>query len=229
MDEWLGILGGRYSPGVVEMCCREACGGSFRQAAEDLDRVGQIRLTHETLRQIVESEGRRAADEQHRGLIGPNWTAEDCRQGPSQPSCVIGGADGVKVPLVTETEKSKRRALRRRPGVKGGRRRKRIGRGSEQAYKEFKIVAFYDPSHRHQYAVGTSGNHHVAGRLMRRIGGKLRLDQAQVSYSVSDGADWIRRHWLSGCRNLGMRHISRDTRRGLAQLGERMSARRRAL
>lgn len=195
VDGWLGIEQGRYSAGVREMCCREASGGSFRRAAEDLERIGQIRLTHETMRQIVEAEGRQAAGEQQRGPLGPNWTSADCREKASDPACVIGGADGVKVPLVTEAEKQKRRQLRRRPGAKGRGRRRRIGRGSDQAYKEFKIVAFYDPSHRHQWAIGTSGDHQAAGRLMRRMGSRLKLDQAEVSYSVSDGADWIRRQF----------------------------------
>jgi hypothetical protein len=65
----------------------------------------------------------------------------------------------------------------------------------DQRYKEFKILTFYDPSHRHQYAVGTSGNHQVLGRMMRREGKKLRLDQADIAYSVTDGADWIVRQY----------------------------------
>jgi len=56
---------------------------------------------------------------------------------------VITGADGVKAPLVTEQEKAKRRKRRR-----GTRRRQasrtRIRRGSDERYKEFKILTFYD-------------------------------------------------------------------------------------
>jgi hypothetical protein len=195
VDGWLGIRQGRYSPGVREMCCREATGSDFRQAAEDLKRVGQIELTHETLRQVVETEGGHAAEMQRRGRIRPDWTAADCRCSRQESTCLITGADGVKVPLVTEAEKAKRRALRRRRGPKARRRRGRIRRGSDQAYKEFKIVAFYDPSKVHQYALGTSGDHRVLGRLMRREGSQLRIDEAQRKYSVSDGAEWIRRQY----------------------------------
>jgi hypothetical protein len=60
------------------------------------------------------------------------------------------GADGVKVPLVTEAEKAQRRANRRKRGPKARRRRKRMPRGSDQPYKKFKRVAFYDPSKEHQ-------------------------------------------------------------------------------
>ena len=195
VDVWLGITQDRYSPGVREMCCRESAGSDFRQATEDLKRVGQITLTHEMMRQVVEGEGRYAAASQKSGTLGPQWTAANCRHLPQEPTCMITGADGVKVPLVTEIEKAKRRALRRRRGPKVRRRRQRIARGSDQAYKEFKIVAFYDPSKDHQHVVGASGDHRVLGRLMRREAGRLKLNQADTKYSVTDGADWIRRQY----------------------------------
>jgi hypothetical protein len=195
VDLWLGIAQSRHSPGVREMCCREAAGSGFRQAAEDLKRVGQISLTHEMVRQVVEAEAHEAFGMQQAGTLGPAWTAADCRGGPQEPTCVITGADGVKVPLVTEAEKAKRRALRRRRGPRARRRRRRMGRGSDQAYKEFKIVAFYDPHKEHQHVVGTSGDHRVLGRLMRREARRIRLDEAQVKYSVSDGAEWILRQY----------------------------------
>lgn len=197
VDGWLGIAASRYSPGVRELCCREATGGDFRQAAENLGRVGQLSLTHETMRQVVEGEAQVAQTMQQSGALMVGWTAADCRAGPQLPTCLLTGADGVKVPLVTEVEKAKRRALRRRRGPKARQRRGRIRRGSDQAYKEFKLVAFYDPSKEHQYAVGTSGDHRVLGRLMRRVAGRLKLDEAETKYSVTDGADWIRRQYQS--------------------------------
>jgi hypothetical protein len=195
IDEWLGIATGGYSPGVREMCCREAAHSSFRQAASDLARVGQIRVSHGTLQQIVERQGTAAAQALQLGQLRPDWSSEDCLTDDGKQTCVITGADGVKVPLVTEAEKAKRRRLRRRRGPKARRRRRRIGRGSDQPYKEFKIVAFYDPSKDHQYALGTSGDHRALGRLMRRAAGRVGLDQADVSYSVTDGADWIRNQY----------------------------------
>lgn len=188
-DAFLGISSSRYSPGVRELSCREAMGGSFRQAAEDLARVGQLEISAEMVRRIVEEEGRRVLQSQKDRELIPGWTAEDCRERPEDPSCVITGADGVKVPMITEAEKQKRRAHRRQGGKVSSSRRKR-GRkrqGSDQAYKEFKLVAFYDPSHQHQYVVGTSGDHRVLGRLMRREAGRLKLDLAEISYSVTDG------------------------------------------
>ncbi len=195
VDEWLGIAQSRYSPGVREMCCREGLGSDFRQAAEDLQRVGQIDLTAEMVRRAVEAEGGVALSGQESGGLAPTWTAADCRSRPGEATCMLTGADGVKVPLVTEAEKAKRRALRRRRGPRSRTRRKRIGRGSDQAYKEFKIVTFYDPSHEHQHVVGTSGDHRKLGRLMRREARRLKIQLAQTKYSVSDGADWIRRQY----------------------------------
>ncbi len=195
VDTWLGIDQHRHSPGVREMCCREATSDSFRHAAEDLCRVGQIRLSHETVRSLVEDEGRRAVQSQHGGKVKPSWSAQDCVGPNGTDTCLISGSDGVSVPMVTETEKAKRRALRRRRGPKARTRRRQIRCGSDHAYKEFKLVTFYDCSKEHQYALGTSGDHKVLGQLMRRAAGWLKLDQADICYSVSDGADWIRNQY----------------------------------
>jgi hypothetical protein len=194
VDQWLGMNAGRYSVGVRQWCCREAADSDFRTAAEDLACIGRIDLSPETVRQIVEREGRQVLGQQRAGTLGPDWTAQDCRSKPQEPTCIITGADGVQVPLITQAEKDKRRRrrARRRPGQP---RRRRMARGSDQSYKEFKLVAFYDPAKQHQYAVGTSGNHQVLGRWMRREAAKLRLDQAERSYSVSDGAEWIRKQY----------------------------------
>jgi hypothetical protein len=190
-DQWLGMSGGRYSVGVREFCCRAAAHSAFRTAAEDLACIGKIQLSPETVRQIVEGEGRQALGQQRSGDLGPGWTAADCRSGPQEPTCIITGADGVKVPLVTEAEKQKRRKRRARR-KKGQPPRRRVARGSDLPYKEFKIAAFYDPAKEHQYAVGTSDSASKLGPLIRRIACQLQLDEADITYCVSDGAVWIR-------------------------------------
>ena len=151
VDEWLGIAQDRYSPGVREMFCREAIGSDFRQAAQDMGRVGQIHLTHEMFRQVVEAEARHASAQQQAGTLSPSWTAADCSAILGGLKTLITGTDGVMVPLVTEAEKARRRQLRRTRGPQARRRRKRIARGADQAYKEFKIVTFYDPCKTHQH------------------------------------------------------------------------------
>jgi len=99
------------------------------------------------------------------------------------------------VPMVTEDQKQKRRQTEAKKRIKENRqstaRAARPRKGSECGYKEFKLVSFYDEDKSHQYVAGTSGNHEVAGRMMRHIGRQVELCQAQIKYSVSDGAPWI--------------------------------------
>jgi len=99
------------------------------------------------------------------------------------------------VPLVTQEQKLKRRktqaAKHKKEKRKSTAKASRPRKGSDGPYKEFKVVAFYDKDKTHQYVVGTSGNHKIAGRIMRRVGQKLDISQAQTKYSVSDGAGWI--------------------------------------
>jgi hypothetical protein len=54
---------------------------------------------------------------------------------------------------------------------------------------------FYDLEKSHKYAVGTSGNHEVLGRQMRREAIKLQIGRAQRKYSVTDGAEWIAKQY----------------------------------
>jgi hypothetical protein len=203
-DRWLGIAEGSVSVAARELCCRVTItGGSFRKSAENLERLGQIRVSSNRLREIVEAEGQRALKARDKGLISPAWDASDCKSDAEGSSHVIVGADGVMVPLVTKSEKQKRRKNRRicgRKKVKRNRaavrrhrakqKRKRY-RGADNPYKEFKIVTFYDRANEHQHAAGTAGNHEALGRLMRREAGKLKFDQADEKTSASDGAEWI--------------------------------------
>jgi hypothetical protein len=103
------------------------------------------------------------------------------------------------VPMVTQTQKHKRRATQAKKCQEQGRKSAaKAGRpkaGSDGPYKEFKIVSFYDSDKQHSYAVGTSGDHAALGRLMRREASKLLIDQAAHKYSVTDGAPWILRQY----------------------------------
>jgi len=186
----------RYSLGVQEICSRVGTAVSFRRAAEDIGRTAQLSVSAETVRQIVEERAGLALQAQRQGHLRPDWTSADCRVDSQSPTCLITGTDGVLVPLVTEAEKAKRRQKRRRRR-KGQPPLHAIRKGSDQKYKEFKITTFYDTSGEHQYVAATSGNHEQAGRLMRQCGLMLAIDKAQVRYSVTDGAEWIRRQYAS--------------------------------
>lgn len=198
MDRWLGIVDRNVSVAARELCCRVATGGvSFAKAVENLDRVGNIRIGREWLREIVEGEGKAVVAAREEGKLRPNWQAKDCRVSEGGPSRMMAGSDGVMVPVITEAEKRKRREnqAKKRAGRKARRgkvKSRRRQRGAEQSYKEFKIGTLYDESREHQYAFGTSGNHQQLGRMLRREAAKVKLAEADEKISVSDGAKWIR-------------------------------------
>jgi hypothetical protein len=190
VDQWLGLTESRYSPGVREMCCREALHCPFEVAGDNLQRTAQLSLDGRTLREIVENQGRAVEAAQQRGTLRPAFTATECTD-----QTLIGGADGVMVPQVTQQQKDRRRATEAAKRLAQGRSSTAaVGRpkaGSEGPFHEFKLVAFYDPDKTHCHVVGTAGDHAVAGRLMRREARRLHLAQAKVKYAVSDGAEWI--------------------------------------
>jgi hypothetical protein len=199
-DGWLDVAEATVSLGARELACRLNQGArSFAKAADNLARAAQIRLSDELLRQVVEAEGRAVRAAQKAGRLAIPWTAADCRLKdaagpPTGPSRVYLGADGVKVPLVTDGEKAQRRAA-----VKAKRRRRgkkcrplpKAKRGAAGRYKEFKSVTYYDQEQEHRHVVATRGDHQVAGKLMRRDAGRSRLDQAEDKVALVDGAPWI--------------------------------------
>ena len=194
LDELLGIAAESYSAGVREMACRLSLSDAFMPASENLARTAQLSISRSALRDLVQREGRRVKRALGDNQYGPDWTAADCTD-----QTVITGADGVMVPVVTQEQKTKRRATetlkRQRQGRHSTARAGRPKSGSDGPYKEFKIVSFYDPDKSHKYAVGTSGNHDVLGRRMRHEATKIRLGQARRKYSVTDGADWIAKQY----------------------------------
>ena len=189
-DQWLGLTEHRFSPGVREMCCREALHCSFEVASDNLQRMAQLSLSGRTLREVVENEGQAVRRAQQKGSLPPAFTAAECTD-----QTVITGADGVMVPLVTEAQKQKRRDTESARRIAQGRSSTAaVGRppqGSDGPYQEFKLVSFYDPDKSHRHVLGTAGDCEVAGSLMRREARRLQLTAAKVKYAVSDGAEWI--------------------------------------
>ena len=110
------------SPVVREMACRLIGGGkSFDKRPANLARNGQIQMSGESLRVLVETEGKRIFQAQRSGALEVVWSATDC-QTDQYTTCVYVGSDGVMVPLVTDAEKKRRRQKtkekRRRRGRK---------------------------------------------------------------------------------------------------------------
>lgn len=192
IDRLIGITAGRVSIGVRRMCCTAAISQQgFAKASGHLKHLAQLSVSRELLRQIVESEGQLALEVQRKGLLSPDFGVEDCETSPKGPKRLYVGTDGVKVPMVTEAEKNKRREARgpKRPGS----RRRRMHKGADNAYKEFKIATFYDESNENRQVVATSGNHEVLGRLLAREAKRLNMADADQKVAVADGAEWIRR------------------------------------
>ncbi len=189
-DRWLGISESRYSPGLREMVCRLSLNDAFVPASKNLKRLVQVTLSSSVVRSIVEHQGQCILLQQASGKFPVGFTADDCTE-----KTMITGVDGVMVPHVTQEQKQKRRqtekAKRKRQSRKSTSKRGRPRKGADGPYKEFKIVTFYDTLKQHKHVVGTRGNHHKLGKLMRREASKLKLDRARHKYSVTDGASWI--------------------------------------
>ena len=193
MDAWLGIEEARVSRGARELCTLAAmASSSFAKGTELLWRLGQLKVSDEPLRGTAETEGRRVQEAVEQGRLDPGWTGANCAVTPRGTKEIDLGCDGVMVPVITAGEKTKRRGRqRRRTKAKRASLVRRLFKGSEHPWTEFKIAGFYDPSGTHVFALGTSGNADQLGRLMRRTAGRLKLEEAEEHVAIVDGAKWI--------------------------------------
>ena len=195
LDAWLDTVESTISLGVREMACRlNGDGTNFDKAAANLARTAQVALSGETLRVLVETEGKRVLQAQRLGQLPLDWSAADCTTAEKTARIYVG-SDGVMVPLVTDTEKTSRRQKIKEKRRKRGKRARPLPPrkpGADQRFKEFKIIAFYDETQDHRLVCGTRGDCEVAGRLMRREAGRIALDQADEKVGNVDGSPWIR-------------------------------------
>lgn len=207
-----------FTQGVREMLCRlNQSSSSFAKTAQNILRLASIEISGESVRQLVEYEGRIVSSQLTRGSIDIGWSADDCKvedqatansptslaETPDQSNCqqkpsrtrVYIGCDGVKVPVVTQAEKSKRRAtikLKRRRSGKKCRPLPAPRTGSDQQYKEARIVVAYNESQTHRLVIATRGDCETTGRLLRTLATTINLEQASESIANIDGAPWIR-------------------------------------
>jgi len=213
------------SQGVREMACRlNQDASSFQKAADNLQRTSHLELGKETLRQLVESEGKSVLRQMQQAELAPAWSARDCLS-EQQTTRVYLGCDGVKVPLITDEEKKKRRQHIRQKRRRRGRTCRPLPRGktgADCAYKDFKVGYLYDETKKHRYVGVTSGNHEAAGRLLRRMSKAVGLSQADERVALVDGAPWIRNqiefHDLTEHIGLDFYHLQENVqkaRRGL--------------
>jgi hypothetical protein len=192
IDQVLGIVAASVSVGVRQMCSRVGITPmGFRRASGHLEHLAQIRISPERLRQLAEQEGQRVMTAQAQGQIAVSLTPERAKVSPDGPTRIYVGADGVKVPMVTAAEKAQRRA--RRGPKRSGSRRRRMHRGADNTYKEFKIATFYEQSNEYRQVLATAGDHTVLGRLIRRAAQRLGFNRFDQKLGLGDGADWILR------------------------------------
>jgi hypothetical protein len=195
LDEWLDTLESTISLGVREMACRlNGDGKNFDKAAANLARTAQVKVSGETLRVLVEAEGKRVLQAQRSGQLPLDWSAADCKT-KEKTTRIYVGSDGVMVPLVTDTEKTSRRQKTKEKRRRRGKKAQPLPPrklGADQHYKEFKIVAYYDETQDHRLVSGTRGDCEAAGRLMRREAGRIQMDRADEKVGNVDGSPWIR-------------------------------------
>jgi hypothetical protein len=144
LDAWLDVAEASISLGVREMACRlNGDGKNFDKAAANLARTAQVTVSGETLRQLVETEGKRVVQAQKSGPLAVDWSAADCKTATGTTRLYFG-SDGVLVPLITDAEKRSRREKVKAKRRRRGRKAKPLAprkRGANQKYKEFKIIA----------------------------------------------------------------------------------------
>ncbi|MBY0524508.1 MAG: hypothetical protein K2R98_13980 [Gemmataceae bacterium] len=195
------------SVGVREMACRlNGDSKNFDKAAENLARAAQVTVSGETLRAVIENEGRCILKAQQSGGLPLPWSASDCTIETKKEATIADktvadrtrlylGSDGVMVPLVSDVEKKKRRQKIKEKRRRRGKKAKPLPAakpGADQKYKEFKIVAFYDETQEHRLVAGTKGDCTHAGRLMRLQAARIHFDQVDEKIGNVDGSPWIR-------------------------------------
>lgn len=203
VDDLIDLAHQSVSLAVREMACRIGIdSGSFLRAARNLDRIGQIKLSDELLRQVVESEGQAVVAWQDQEQLELDFDARRCltNQTPDGQavSRVYVGIDGFMIPMVTRAEaqkrlekaRTRRKTLPRKRGVRRAPLREQAT-GADQRYKEFKLVSVYDQDQTHKLMRVTRSGVESAARLLRGMAEDVHLRGAEQVAAVTDGAEWI--------------------------------------
>ena len=205
MDDWLDAAAATITVGVHELCCRLAiAGGSFARCAENLRRAAALCISEESLRNLVENDGKAVLQAAHLEQLEIDWSAAECQTASPtgrEVSRIYVSADGVLVPVTTAQEKRKRRETvlqqrREKPRRRGHRRRPlpAVKAGADQRYKQFYLTAFYDQEQDHRLVSVTRQDHHGLGKLLRRDAARLRIAAADEKVGLVDGAVCLQQH-----------------------------------
>lgn len=206
VDEMIDLAACGVSLAVREMCCRIATdSGSFARAAANLDRLAQIKLSDEKLRQLAECEGHAVLAWFEHEQLELDFDAGKCLTDHTGDQAGEGlivsrvyiGIDGFLLPMVSDSEMGKRfeKAVLRRKTLKKkrGLHRRKLRRraGADQRYKEIKLVTIYDQYKTCRLVRATRSGVKQAGRLIREMSEDVKLTKAQQTLAVTDGAEWI--------------------------------------
>ena len=193
------------SVGVRQLCVREGTNArSFDRGRENLKHAALIVVGEEQFRQLVEGDGKKvlrlSADDQ----LELDWSAAQCKvQTPEgkETTRLYASADGVLVPTTTRQEKNKRRAtvLKKRQNLPPEKRKRlkplgRVGKGSDQRYKQIYVTIFYDQEQEHRLVGVTCKKIKGLKRLLRTEAARVHLRAAQERLGMVDGAVCLRNH-----------------------------------
>ena len=191
--------------GVRELVCQLAndC-RSMARARTALVSAAGVKMSEEKLRVLAENDGksmlRASASEQ----LELDWSAGQCKvttPAEVEVSRIYAMADGVMIPVTTQSEKNKRRATVRarrlaypaRTGVRRPR-LEPVKTGADQRYKQFFVTTMQDDEQRRRLVGVTRGDHRRLGKLLRRESVRVRLRGADQRVGLVDGAICLRRH-----------------------------------
>ena len=198
-DAVLGIEQDTLSPGARELCCLMGVGQNFRQASEDLKKVGGLSLSKEKLRQVVEGEAQAMRKQRDAGALPASWSAGQAKL-PDGTTRVYVGVDGVMAPTVTQAEKDQRRRRhitrrqqRGRAGVGNAKPLPPAKAGSDEKFKEMKIGVFYDQTKTFRHVFATEEPSRDFAPLLATHARQIDLAAADQVLGRIDGAVWIYR------------------------------------
>ena len=197
-DGAVGMDKQRISPGACEVLCRMGMVEDFAGAAEDARRIGNVPVSKERLRRIVEAEGAKVTQVRQDGTLPAAWTQADAKVDATDRTRVYGGIDGVMAPMVTQSEKDKRRkeqVIRRQKrvgqGLKNARPLAPKNPGHDEKYREMKIGVFYDQDKTHRHCFATAKRWQGFAHLLGIYAGQVDLAKAGETVTLTDGAKWI--------------------------------------
>ena len=159
-----------------------------------------VKMSGEQLRQLVLAEGAAVMKAQQENTLATAFRAVECIVDKSLPkeqqtTRIYTGLDGVMVPLVTEAEKVKRRKTIKQKRQHSGKKCRPLPprvKGSDQAFKEFKTIVFYDERGDHWHEVLSAKSRTQVGAIVRREAIRLGFAFANEKIANVDGASWIK-------------------------------------